>query len=120
MAVEFSFAVDTAKLKLNPIEERVIDEQGFAPVFENILSGALQTKYQQGLTGPKLKSLNRILRKLDTVDGTASTIELESAELDLVKEAFGEDIPVQPAQVRIFSLYQEEVERCVEVLKETE
>lgn len=115
MAVEFNFDVDLEALKLTAVERRVIEQNGVGTIFEGLLTGLLNQKFPEGLKGSERKSFNRILRKLD--ESESVSIELESAEVDLLKSVFNEETAVPPQSVRLFSAFEAKVEA---VAKEVE
>lgn len=117
MSLTFTYNIDLGRAKLTSGEVNFLNDHGQADLFENMLSGALSTLYPDGLTDQKQRSMKRLLTKLDKSSNSGS-FDLECAELDLLKEAFSENVGVAPKNLRIFGMYQEEVERCVEKSKE--
>ena len=116
MSVQFNFAVDLEKLKFSAMEQRVIETQGMSTVFEGLLTGLLQQKHPNGVKGADRKSFNRILSKLDNAED--NTIELEAAEVDLLKTVFSDETAVPPQSVRVFSEFEERVEQAAKASKE--
>ena len=110
MSVKFNYAVDLEKLKLTPIEKKTIETAGVSSVFEGLFTGLLTQKYPDGVQGSTRKSLNRVLRKLDESENSGS-VELEAAEVDLLKEVFNTETKVPASAVRLFSLFEEEVDK---------
>jgi len=115
MSIEFNVDVDVDELKLNPMEKRIVEAQGVTTVFEGLLTGLLQQKNPEGLKGQDRKIFNRILNKLDATEN--ASIELECAEVDLLKSVFNDETPVPPQSVRVFSVFESRVEQAVKEVK---
>jgi len=78
----------------------------------NLITIGLDSKYPQGLDGASRRVFGRLQRKFDeAVEKKEETIQLESAELDLIKNALSEGkYPVNFTKY-VLTL-EEEVERC--------
>lgn len=71
-------------------------------IIQNWVLYALNQKYGQALKGQTLRSVNRLMNKLQkAVDDNAEKVELEESEKDIIREVFGEEIgfPVGAAPV---------------------
>ena len=113
MTVNFKYALDLNKdIKANDQEIEFVEKNGQGFLFESVLNMIVTKKYKDGVVGPTLRTLNNVYRKLD-LDKTGS-IELESSEVDLLKDLFiMTETAVVPQQVRIYSIYQQRVEDTI-------
>ncbi len=97
-------------MKFNQADIKYLSEVGCGGMFELILNQGLSSQYPQGIPVQKGIILSRIQRKLDTED---HIVELEEAEFDLVKEAFGNNAKFGATQFRLVSLYTENIEQAM-------
>lgn len=111
--INFDFKFDVDRLKFGEA-----DRQAFAagPIahanaFENVTNAIIQAS-GNGLQGMKLRCYTRILNKLDVaVSNKQYSIELESTEVDLLKEFYANDsVTISPLAMRPFMQLREKIE----------
>lgn len=110
---KFTFLIDYSKIKASEKEKEATElAGGSAYVFENFFNAQAMRKFQpKGLEGPNLRAYTRILSKVD--DSQDGTIEVEKAELDLLKELTSDELGTIPQQVRLWSYYRSKVEEAL-------
>ena len=106
---KFKFDVDFDEVKISEAERTALDKMGGSSfLFENILQNVCNSIFPQGIKGPKGRAYERILKKMD--HSTDGTIDLEAAEIDLLKEMIdSEESAVAPQQVRLRSYYRDRI-----------
>lgn len=65
---------------------------------------AVNMKFKDGLEGQKKRIWGRLQRKLDEAQ---DIVELESAEVDFIKDAFSEDLKVPPGLAKYFIILED-------------
>lgn len=113
MAKKLKYVFDIKKLRTGSDKELPqLQNFEYARIFENLFVELMSARYKEGVSGPNIKIMNRILKQLG--EDSSGTISVESAELDLLKDLFlGSETIVHPKNVRIFCVYQEEIEKLV-------
>lgn len=113
MSYKIDLNLDWKKIGV-PSEAPIIAQGGSVLLFENIVSTCITSKYPNGLAGPKLRSYNRILNKLDSQRHEAQqSLQLETAEYELLKEIFNDEtISILPGDTRLFFLYEERIQNA--------
>jgi len=109
---EFNFYADPNEWKASKEEKDFIETDGFVSLFENLLVGLINKKYPEGVPNEHIKTVHRILKKLDETE--TSSLELEASELDFFEEIFiTSKLAIPPKIIRLFMIYKNEVQRCV-------
>lgn len=94
----------------NDADKKYLFDVGYAGMFELILNQGLSSQFPNGgIPLHKGIILARIQRKLDLKD---NSVELEEAEFDLVKEAFGQNAKFSATQFRLVAIYMEKIEQA--------
>lgn len=102
--IQLRYSLDYSRLP--GMEPKPIAEE--QRVFENFLYETLRSLYPKGLGPRDLRTLDRILQKLDSSQGE---IELEAAEFELVKDAFeNQNCRLDPKCARIVAQYRRAIE----------
>jgi hypothetical protein len=98
-------------VKLGAEANKLYEQKGANEVFEVVLANLVLAKNKEGLKGSDRKTYHRILTKLDAGE---AELDLDEAEFDLIKEYFLiADIPILPSSVRLFTFYQQQIEKCL-------
>lgn len=83
----FKFTLDKSRLGLQPGEEKKLPSD--KKIFENILTGCLNARYETGIPGTKALVFARILDQLDSAPG--EVLQLEEREYEFVRDALKMD-----------------------------
>ncbi len=109
--VTFKYAVDLDKMGLDEPAKEQVRASGQKTIFENMCNQALVARYKEGIGGGVQRAYARVLHKLDT--SKDESIELDSSELDLLKEIFGaENTRFHPTQTRLVGAYLDSLEKA--------
>lgn len=78
----------------------------------NYIIAAVNSKYKDGVDGTYRRMLARIVKKIDdAIESGAETIEIENADLDLLKNAFLQ-AKLHPAMAYNASLIEDAIEQA--------
>jgi hypothetical protein len=92
-------------------EVKLMAELGVIGVFETLLIQGLSSMYPQGLPMVKGKTLARLQARILGIPSTQTSINVEDAEFDLVKQVFaGEDAKFQATQYGVVLQYADALE----------
>lgn len=90
--------------KVSDVERKFFETTGLAGIFETLLVQGLTSMHPQGLPLSKGKTLARLQRRIEDTPKDATSMEIEDADYDLIKEVFsGEGARFAPQQYRIVS-----------------
>ncbi len=108
--MKFKYVADPIILGLkNDIEITIEDQK---KVFESFLSDLFNTKYQNSLKGTLQRRLCALFAKLDS--SSDGDIDLESADVDLLKEVLiNDEIGVNARQVRYLNYLRSNLEKVI-------
>lgn len=108
LKLDFDFRLSE---KQNP--EKIEPQQ----IVYNWITYAIGQKHKEGLQGGMLRTWGRLQRKFDkAVEDKDTSVELESAELDLIRKAFndGEKVKFPIDAARVVMVIQEEIDNLKE------
>lgn len=108
--------ISAKDLNLKPTPTGIIEPtlEDLRGLFENLLQNCSQSKFPQGMKGPKVYLYNKVLKKLDST----KDFFIECSEEELVQILYdficSDEVSVHPLQVRAYSLYRERVEALMQ------
>lgn len=109
----FKYSIDFSTLNLSDAELTALSKepQSRKNIFESNVYFLANKKYTNGLSQPQQRTLTRILNKLDV--STDESIDLEVAEVDLLRDLFCSDIAIPADRIRMLGLYQTAIEAII-------
>lgn len=111
--MKFKYEVDAEKLALSREELIKVQENGQKLIFEQFITNLLGMKHKEGIKGPTVRLLDKLLDKLD--EATDGTIDIGTAEAELLSGVLmDESLAIHPKQVRLISLLRKNLEAALQ------
>lgn len=110
--MKFKYEVDMDKVGVTKEELDKLAKDGSKGIFELFISNLFGTKYPDGVKGRTIRSLDKLLSKLDSAEN--GHMEIDEGDVELMREVLMDDnITVGTRQVRLYSALRRSLEEAI-------